>query len=88
MKKRSIRYSNTFIKRFQKLPKDVKLLAVKKENVFRLDPFRPSLNTHKLKGELKSQWAFSINHNYRIVFYFISQSEVVFVAVGTHEVYK
>lgn len=83
-----ILHSPRFIKKYQKLPKEIKLLAEKREEIFRQDPFHPSLKTHKLKGKLKDQYSFSITYNWRIVFHFESENLVGFDTVGTHEVYK
>ncbi|QQS23413.1 type II toxin-antitoxin system RelE/ParE family toxin [bacterium] len=51
-------------------------------------PLHPSLDTHKLSGELDGFWSFSINYRYRIIFEFIPDGSVRFHAVGGHEVYK
>lgn len=83
----NIYYSKTFQKQYKKLPLQVKLLAEKKESIFRLDPYDPSLKTHKLTGELKDNYAFSISYHWRIVFHF-EEDKIIFDAVGTHEVYK
>ena len=51
------------------------------------DPFRSSLKTHKLKGQLSSCFASSINYNYRIVFK-ISDSDtncIELLNIGTHD---
>jgi len=48
-----IYYSSKFAKEYRKLPLKIKLLAEKKEIVFRKDPFDPNLKTHKLTGKLK-----------------------------------
>lgn len=70
------------------MPKKVKLLAEKKEEVFRKDPFTPSLKTHKLTGKLKSYWSFSIDFQYRIIFEFADEEIIWFHSVGTHEIYN
>jgi len=82
-------YSPTFKKKYKKLSPEIKLLAEKKEIIFRKDPFDKSLETHKLHGQFKDSWAFSINREYRIVFDFYTKNVVWFNTVGTHEeVYK
>ena len=86
--KYQIYYTPTFRKQFNKIPKSIKLKAYKKESLFRNDPFTKSLKTHKLKGNFKNYWSFSIDYSYRIVFRFISSSKILFVDVGKHDVYK
>jgi addiction module RelE/StbE family toxin len=53
--------------------------------LFQEDPFHPSLKTHKLTGRLKGLWAFTVSYDHRVVFTFLSQDEVLFVDVGTHD---
>jgi len=83
-----IKYTPTFAKNYRKLPDSVKKKAVKREQVFRLDPFTSSLKTHKLSGKLSEYWSFSIDYHYRIVFRFTLKKEILFLDVGTHSVYK
>ena len=80
-------YSSKFEKEYRKLPLKIKLLAEKKEKIFRHNPFSLSLKTHKLKGRLSDFWAFSIDFHYRIIFEFVKKNEVWFLSVGTHSVY-
>lgn len=81
-------YSPTFRKGYKKLPKSIKLIAEKKENIFREDPHDESLETHKLHGKLKDFWSFSITKEYRIIFEFIDETTVYFHTVGKHDIYK
>lgn len=82
-----IYHSRKFAKRYKKLPNEIKLLAEKREEVFRKDPFDPRLKTHKLKGELSDYYSFSISCHFRIVFHF-EKKDIIFDTVGTHEVYS
>ncbi len=59
-----------------------------KIELFKNNPFEPSLKTHKLSGKLKDYWSFSIEYDLRIIFYFSDKEKVVLVDIGTHkEVY-
>jgi len=80
-------HSSKFAKEYKKLPRKIKLIAEKKEKIFRKDPFDPRLKTHKLSGRLKDFYSFSIDYQYRIIFEF-ADKEVWFHSVGTHEIYK
>lgn len=84
----TISYTERFSKDYHKLPKNIKILAEKREDIFRNNPFNPSLKTHKLKGKLKKFYSFSISYQWRIVFHFKDKDTVVFHNVGTHEVYN
>jgi len=83
-----IRVSPKFEKQYKRLPKNIKEQAKDKENIFRLNQFDQSLRTHKLSGKDEGCWALWINYSYRIKFIFISQSEVLFLEVGLHDIYK
>ncbi len=48
-------------------------------------PFKPSLRTHQLSGPLKGYWAFSITYEYRLVFKFLSEHQVLLIDIGTHD---
>ena len=85
---RVVEYATLFEKNFERLPKHIQTLAEKKDKLFRLNAFHPSLETHKLGGKLKNDWAFSINKDYRVHFYFADDHTAVYLNVGTHEIYK
>jgi mRNA-degrading endonuclease YafQ of YafQ-DinJ toxin-antitoxin module len=53
--------------------------------VFTDDPFEPSLKTHKLSGNLKESWSFSLDYDQRVVFYFTADGNAVFTDIGTHD---
>lgn len=78
-----------FKKAFRRLPKIIREKAKEKERIFKINPFDPRLETHKLGGKYKDFWSFSIDRIYRIMFKFgTSMNEVIFINVGTHEIYK
>ncbi|MCH8986950.1 type II toxin-antitoxin system mRNA interferase toxin, RelE/StbE family [Patescibacteria group bacterium] len=83
-----IRTSPRFEKNYKKLPKRIKEQAKQKERVFRENPFDPRLKTHKLSGKEEGSWAFWINNSYRIKFIFLPSEEVLFLDIGTHDIYK
>lgn len=81
-------YSPGFYRGYKKLPNEVKLLAESKEKIFRKDPFTPALKTHKLHGQFKEFWAFSVNSKYRVIFQLNTKNgEAYFHNVGDHSVY-
>jgi len=88
MKIRGIKTSPHFEKHYKKLSKGVKEKAKEKEKIFRKDPFDPRLETHKLHGKLKECWAFSVDSKHRIKFIFLSDEEVLFLDIGTHDIYR
>lgn len=54
-------------------------------NLFIENPFHPLLSTHKLKGKLKDCYAFTVEYDLRIIFYFEDNNHAVFIALGTHD---
>ena len=85
---KEIKISPLFEKQYKKLPKQIKEKAKEKERIFRENPFHPILKTHKLSGKDKECWALWITYSYRIKFIFLSNEEVLFLGIGTHEIYK
>ncbi|MCK4781997.1 type II toxin-antitoxin system mRNA interferase toxin, RelE/StbE family [Candidatus Parcubacteria bacterium] len=85
---KNIEYSKKFIKSLKKLPKRVVEQTEQKEKIFKENCFNFQLKTHKLKGGQQHSWAFWINDSYRVKFIFISSDEVLFLNIGTHEIYK
>jgi len=82
-------YTAEFVRLFKKLSKEIKKEALKKEVLFRKNPFDLKLRTHKLKGKLKDCYAFHISYSNRIIFEFSNNKKVVyFHSVGTHDIYK
>ncbi len=82
-------YSTKFAREYKKLPQKIKLIAEKREVIFRQNPFDPQLKSHKLHGKLKEFWSFSIDGNYRIIFEFNKdKGQIYFHSVGNHDVYQ
>lgn len=77
-----------FDKCYKKLPKKIREKAKEREQIFREDTFDPRLRTHKLHGKDKDSWAFWIDYIYRIKFVFLTEEEVLFLDIGTHDIYK
>lgn len=84
----SIYYGKHFEKQFHNLPKEIQGKAVSIEDLFRKNPFHPSLRLHQLKGSLRGLWSLSINLNYRIIFKQTEDGAILFVSIGKHDLYK
>lgn len=87
MKPKTIKYSSNFFKDLKKFPQIQLKYLEKQEAIFRYNIFDPKLKTHKLKGELKGFYAFSISYHWRIIFHFEGEDIIVFDAIGTHAIY-
>ena len=83
-----ITYSSRFIRAAKKLPRELRIEVIEREVTFRSNCFDPRLKTHKLTGELKGCWSFSITHSHRVLFEFLDHETVLFVDVGDHSIYE
>lgn len=82
-----IAFSSSFKRSFKKkIRQNVELEARYWRHIeaFLADPFQPSLRTHKLSGNLKDLWSFSIDADLRVIFYF-ENDLAVFINLGTHD---
>jgi addiction module RelE/StbE family toxin len=82
-----ITYAPSFLRQLKKLPKNIQTEAKKKIALFENSPRNPILRMHKLHGYLKGRLSFSINSKYRVIFSWNSQTEVIFLFIGTHDIY-
>ncbi len=81
-------YKSTFVKQFDSLEEALQSEVLEKIKHFKDRKNHKQLKVHKLHGHMSQQWSFSVNYKFRIVFYNISKNEVVFLAIGSHDVYK
>ena len=80
--------SSRFKKSFRKLHPRIQKKAIEKSAIFKNEPFNLRLDTHKLHGEKKEEWAFSVDYSYRISFVFLKDGNVIFTDIGTHDIYE
>lgn len=88
MKIKAIHYTREFEKQFRELPKEIQRKACIKEQIFRVNPFHPSLRLHKLSGKLKRLWSISIDMKYRIIFEPLNDGVILFISAGLHSIYE
>lgn len=79
-----------FLRNYRKLDEQTKAQAEKQVALFRRSPFDTRLDTHRLHGKLSKQWSFSVNNRERVLFEFLNkaQTEVVFLDIGDHRIYR
>lgn len=85
---KNIYYAGNFVKRFKKLPLEIKKLADNKVQLFRNNPLHPSLRLHMLSGKFSGIWSISISKNYRIIFEMRTNGDILFMSIGNHDIYK
>ena len=76
--------TETFDKLFQRLGQKIQIKAAKKTDLFKKNPFHPSLRVEKLHPKKFNVWSFRIDKDYRIVFKFVEKDLVEFMFVGHH----
>jgi mRNA-degrading endonuclease RelE of RelBE toxin-antitoxin system len=80
--------TETFDALFGKLNKTIQHKAVKKSDLFKENPFHPSLRVEKLHPKHFNVWSFRVDLHHRIIFRFLEKERVVFLYIGHHrEIY-
>ena len=84
----TISFSKAFERAYKKLVKrkpEKAILILDKILLFQSNPQHPSLSTHKLTGSLSGILAFKVEYDLRIIFVWLSDTEVLFQDIGTHD---
>lgn len=77
-----------FRRAFDKLPADLQRIAAQRLTRFATNPFDPRLRTHKLKGNLRHLWSFSVTEAHRVLVSFPKPGVAILQDIGTHDVYR
>ena len=85
-----IAFSSSFKRAFKKRVgsrKDLEEKFWQRVEIFRSNPFDLRLRTHKLSGELREYWSFTIEYEIRVVFQFAAKIAPCFKTqdIGTHD---
>ncbi len=84
---RKIEFGPSFLRLSEKLIKKNPFLDDRLEKTIKDmvdDPFKSSLKTHSLKGNLKGKYACSLTHSLRIVFE-LTDDCVALIDIGSHD---
>ena len=76
--------SSAFKRRAKKLKEPQASMLTAALRRFARDPQDPLLRTHKLKGELASYWAFSVDADLRVLLRW-EGNEALLVSLGSHD---
>ncbi len=76
-----------FLKRFEKLPKEVQTLYKRQELLFQESWLHPLIHTKKL-DELPGAFSFRITRGYRVLFYFRKETAIFFGIGHRKDIYK
>jgi mRNA-degrading endonuclease YafQ of YafQ-DinJ toxin-antitoxin module len=83
-----VAFSTSFRRAFRKRIEGNKLLEEKfwhRVEIFVQNPHDARLRTHKLSGELRGLWSFTIEYDVRVVFSFLPGDRAVFEDIGSHD---
>ena len=83
-----IDYKPSFVRQFKKLEPILQEEVLNKISLFKKSNNHEQLKVHKLHGNLSNYFAFSVDYRIRIVFSWVSKTEVVLRVIGDHDVYK
>jgi mRNA-degrading endonuclease YafQ of YafQ-DinJ toxin-antitoxin module len=84
----TLEYTRKFKRRIKKLPIAVAEAFMLKKSILENNPFHPSLKTHKLGGNLRPYWSFSVDFENRVIFRFDGEIIILLITIGNHEIYK
>jgi len=80
-------FTPKFIKQYSKLENDLKEEVKEKIELFKYKKNHKNLKVHKLKGDLKKNFSFSVNYQIRIVFK-KENDNYYLLTIGDHDIYK
>ena len=84
-----VSFKPSFLRQFKKLPFPLQDETHERIELFKSSANHVSLKVHKLHGELKDCYSFSVNYRYRIVFMWeVQNKSAVLLAIGDHAVYE
>lgn len=81
-------YTPQFVRQLHKLDRGLQNEAIEKIALFRDVSNHQVLSVHKLHGPLAGRFSFSVNYKCRILFRYLSKTDVALLVIGDHEVYK
>ncbi len=87
MNVRYIQLSPTFLKRWNSLSGEIQRRSQKAIELFRGNPFHPSLRLHRLRGKMRMYWSISIDLKNRITFRLDGET-AYFSSIGSHAIYE
>ena len=81
----SIQYAPTFVRMYKGCSRLLQEEIKEKIALFRDKKNHKVLKVHKLNGELRDSYAFSVNYQIRIIFEYENRSTVNLLVIGNHD---
>lgn len=82
-----VAYTRAFFKRLRKYEDSFQEMVHEKIEEFKDTENHRRLRVHKLHGSFSGSFSFSITYKTRIVFEYLSKTEVVLLSIGDHDIY-
>lgn len=79
-----VRFHRNFDKKYKKLKISEKKKTQERLLLFIQNPYHPLLNNHPLKGKYLDYRSINITGDLRAIYKFVSDNEVIFVAIDSH----
>ena len=83
-----VSFTRAFFKRLNKFEEEFKENVLEKIDEFRDSKNHKRLRVHKLHGKFYKFYSFSVNYKTRIVFEYVSKTEVALLSIGDHDIYN
>ncbi len=84
----AVHFKAPFIRKMHALDERLQEEVIEKIDLFRNPENHRQLRVHKLHGELTGFYSFSISYKIRIVFQYLSKTEVALLSIGDHDIYN
>ena len=84
----TVSFKPSFLRKINGLDADFRKEVVEKINLLKSIKNHRLLKAHKLHGPLAGAYSFSVNYKTRIVFQYVSRTEVVLLSIGDHDIYN
>ena len=81
-------FAPIFVRNFRKLDDNLKEEVLEKIELFKNISNHKLLKVHKLNGQYKNCFGFSVNYAYRIIFQYENKNKAAILGVGDHDIYK
>lgn len=81
-------YAPRFVRQFKRLPEELQEETFQKIDLFKNVKNHVILKVHKLHSKFSNSYSFSVNYKTRIVFDYVSKTEVALLSIGDHYIYN
>lgn len=84
----TVSFKASFLRQMNKLSETLQEEAIEKIDLLKDIRNHRLLKVHKLHGPLSGAFSFSVDYKTRIVFEYVSKTEVALLSIGDHDIYN